>query len=192
MKGENHLDTFFGFTMFFFILFLLICLVITLLIGIFVYRDAQRHRMNAAMWAFVAVFTPGFVGLIIYLILREDQPLHQCMHCGYPVREDYVRCPQCGSPLKNQCDACEYSLEHDWKVCPRCGKPVLPNKHTTGILVEKEKGIGKILIVLIAVPLVILIVLIAVMYFNVVKEILKAQNTIENYWFDSIWQNIIS
>ena len=54
---------------------LLCTLAIPLLIGILVYRDAdQRVDCNPWLWALIAALAPSFVGLIIYLVIREDYP----------------------------------------------------------------------------------------------------------------------
>lgn len=45
-----------------------------IMIGVYVYRDAERRRMNATLWTLVAVFTPGLTGFIIYLLVRGDYP----------------------------------------------------------------------------------------------------------------------
>lgn len=49
---------------------------IPILIGVFVYRDASKREDCAAwLWALVAALAPSFVGVIIYLIIRNDYPL---------------------------------------------------------------------------------------------------------------------
>ncbi len=57
---------FWGFWGFFFIW------AIFLVIGYFVYQDAEKHGMNGVLW-FILVIIPwiGFFSLILYLIIRE-------------------------------------------------------------------------------------------------------------------------
>ena len=59
------------------ILLVALCvLAIPLLIGILVYRDAdKRVDCNPWLWALIAALAPSLVGLIIYLIIRGDYPL---------------------------------------------------------------------------------------------------------------------
>lgn len=84
------------------LLSLLFRIGIAALIGGFVYQDAVKRNMNAVLWTLIAVFVPGFIGLIIYLIVRTDYRKNlNCSFCGYPIQENYVRCPQCGSVLRN-------------------------------------------------------------------------------------------
>lgn len=47
---------------------------IPILIGVYVYKDAESRRMNATLWTLVAVFAPGLTGLIIYLLVCRDYP----------------------------------------------------------------------------------------------------------------------
>lgn len=54
----------------------LFALVIPLVIGILVYKDAdKRVDCNPWLWALIAALAPSLVGLIIYLIIRGDYPL---------------------------------------------------------------------------------------------------------------------
>ena len=59
-----------------FLLVFLCALAIPLLVGILVYRDAdKRVDCNPWLWALIAALAPSFVGLIIYLIIRGDYQL---------------------------------------------------------------------------------------------------------------------
>ena len=51
---------------------------------------------------------------------RELMKYGECGRCGYPVQDDYVMCPNCGSQLKNVCPHCERPLNPEWSVCPYC------------------------------------------------------------------------
>ena len=52
----------------------IIIIIITYLIGIglavWVYNDAKKRDMNAAVWLLIVLLT-SFIGCIIYLIVRE-------------------------------------------------------------------------------------------------------------------------
>lgn len=55
---------------------LLISVGIPLIIGVVVYRDAnKRVDCSPWLWALVAALVPSFVGVVIYLIIRNDYPL---------------------------------------------------------------------------------------------------------------------
>ena len=68
------------------IILLVLMVMLPIAIGIYVYRDAKNRSMNAALWTLVAIFAPGFIGLIIYLVVRSE---HSALHC-----------PQCSAPVK--------------------------------------------------------------------------------------------
>lgn len=60
---------------------------IPLIVGILVYRDAnKRVDCSPWLWALVAALVPSFIGLIIYAIIRRDYPLkseYQGFNGGY-------------------------------------------------------------------------------------------------------------
>jgi hypothetical protein len=65
-----------------FLLFIMLIIVFSLavpiLIGVFVYRDAARRQdCSPILWALVAALVPACIGLIVYLIIRNDYPLKQ-------------------------------------------------------------------------------------------------------------------
>ena len=54
------------------ILFVMLCflfsLLLPILIGVFVYKDAKKRNMDAVLWTVIAIFAPGFIGLIIFTV----------------------------------------------------------------------------------------------------------------------------
>ena len=156
------------------LVFPLICCVV---IGVFVYRDASRRRMNKVLWALVAALTPAFVGLIIYLIVRESGSGLQCPQCGGPVAPQYAVCPQCGFRLRENCPQCGAAVEVGWKICPQCAAPLPP----TSAPVKTEKSpLGRMLLTMIALFL-ILAVLLAVVGLMAFGSGSTSMNTIYNY-----------
>ena len=135
-------------------------LAIPILIGVYVWRDANRRGMNAPLWTIVAVLAPGFIGLIIYLLVRGSWSDLRCPACGGPVREDFARCPRCGAKLKASCPSCSAPVEAGWKVCPHCGSPLAGAEADVAAPVrEKDRGLGKILLVVILIPVLLILVL---------------------------------
>ena len=104
--------------------YLAVFLCIPLLIGVYVYRDAARRGMNAALWTVVAVLAPAFTGLIVYLLARGAAPALKCPQCGAAVTDAYAVCPACGARLRAVCPGCGAPVEPGWKVCPRCAAPL--------------------------------------------------------------------
>lgn len=139
-----------------FILFpvLLVLLLVPILIGIYVYRDAKRRQMNAPVWTIVAVLAPTFIGLIIYLLVRSNYADLSCPKCGTPVAGEYVVCPQCGTLLRPACPSCRTPVEPDWKVCPKCAAPLPEEARQAAPPVRrKDSSLWKLLIVIILIPL---------------------------------------
>ena len=134
---------------------------IPILVGVYVFQDARRRGMNAALWTLIAVLVPMLAGFIIYLLVRGNYPDLKCPQCGSPVRETYVSCPQCGARLKASCPNCSAPVEPDWKVCPRCASPLSQNDPNIQTPIrKKDRGLGVVLGVVVVVPLAVLLILI--------------------------------
>jgi len=112
-------------------------------IPIWVYRDAKKRGMNPLGWALVVFFANGFVGFIIYLVIRgpllEEEEIYytpptvksrggintiRCPHCKELVDRGYAHCPHCGERLKEDCPYCHKPIEPEWKRCAHCGEPI--------------------------------------------------------------------
>lgn len=143
------------------VLFLTLLIALPILLGVYVYRDATRRGMNAVLWTLLAVFAPGLVGLIIYLLVRNNYSDATCQKCGKPVRESFAVCPHCGTPLKEHCGNCNGILESGWSNCPHCGTPIPEEqKKVLSRPPKKDKGLTRLLLLLIAIPFVLCILLI--------------------------------
>ncbi len=57
-----------------FLLFVIFILIAPILIGIYVYRDAQRlENGDPLLWALVAALTPFYIGLFAYVLINSDK-----------------------------------------------------------------------------------------------------------------------
>lgn len=136
-------------------------ILVPLLLGIFVYRDAKSRGMNAILWAFASALCPSFLGLIAYLLVRNNYSNWKCPRCGGPVQESFTACPQCGAKLKASCSHCGGAIEKDWQVCPHCATPLdWTDRDFTPPVQPKEKGLGKVILLVILVPLLLLMMLV--------------------------------
>jgi RNA polymerase subunit RPABC4/transcription elongation factor Spt4 len=97
--------------------------VIAAVVAAYVYRDAKERGLDPWLWATVAAFVPYFIGLIIYLVLRQSAR-RRCSKCGRFLQNDFSNCPYCGEPVSLTCPQCGQAVAHDWKVCPRCAVPL--------------------------------------------------------------------
>ena len=126
--------------MFTIVALLIVCLYALSIVWIS--RDARLRGLAPMKWMIIGLI-PG-AGLIAYLLLRppmlamdrDEQELEvalkqrelmkygECAQCGYPVKEDYILCPNCQTQLRNMCSNCSKPLEPSWPVCPYCTAPV--------------------------------------------------------------------
>ncbi|MFX1588035.1 MAG: hypothetical protein ACFFC1_07770 [Promethearchaeota archaeon] len=53
------------------LVFILIPFIILSFIAIWVYRDAKKKSINAAIWVIIIWIIPFFIGVIIYFIMRD-------------------------------------------------------------------------------------------------------------------------
>jgi RNA polymerase subunit RPABC4/transcription elongation factor Spt4 len=89
----------------------------------YVYRDARRRGMNAALWTFlVIVLFPAylFIGFVIYFLVREPLPFH-CPQCGSMVSARFNYCPGCKYNLHPACPQCAREVRDTDRYCPYCG-----------------------------------------------------------------------
>lgn len=143
------------------IVFMVIAMGIPALIGAYVYRDAAGRGLNRLLWAFVAALTPSFIGLIIYLLVRSGRPDLKCPSCAADVAEHFTVCPRCGARLKASCAHCGFPAEPDWAVCPKCASPLPASDESVAAPVRrKDTALWKILLVVIALPILLLIFLV--------------------------------
>jgi len=96
--------------------------IIWILICVWVYRDAESRGMSGVLWLLIVLIT-SIVGLIIYVIIREDKkPRHlPPQQRGYPPpQQQYQYPPQ--QRTGNFCKNCGAGLEAGAKFCPGCGQ----------------------------------------------------------------------
>lgn len=145
-----------------FLLTTVLSVTLPVLVGIYVYKDARRRGMNAVLWALLSAFAPGFVGLIIYLLVRTDSSRIRCKSCNNLIKESFAVCPHCGTSLKEHCHTCNNVLESGWANCPQCGTEIPEDQKTLlNIMPKKDKGLKWLLMVLIVIPVLLLSILIA-------------------------------
>lgn len=135
------------------IIMVLLLVSIPVFLGIFVYQDAKARGMEPLLWALIAVFAPGFIGLIIYLVARRDHVTLRCPQCGGEVQENFVSCPVCGQKLSASCGQCGTALRPEWKLCPTCGSEITETTPFTPPIVSSPPGSRKLVYWVIAVIL---------------------------------------
>lgn len=131
-------------------------LVLPILIGVYVYRDANSRGMNAALWTLIAALAPSGIGLIIYLVVRSDYNSFECPNCKAPILEEYSSCPKCGTSLKAKCTNCGKAIASGWQNCAHCGELVPADAMIPTLPKRKDNGLGKILVAVILIPVLII------------------------------------
>jgi len=46
---------------------------------------------------------------------------NKCYNCGFPIKDDYLNCPNCGAKLKEKCEHCGALKPIHLQFCPYCG-----------------------------------------------------------------------
>lgn len=105
-----------------FLIFIVLIILVPVVIGILVLRDADRRGLSR-VWALAAALIPSFLGLIAYLIVSsQHKPKIQCPECKNQIDKGYHNCPHCGYKLQETCPQCNRDIAAEWKLCPHCGK----------------------------------------------------------------------
>lgn len=81
----------------------IIAIIISILIAIWVYKDAEKRGSSGALWLIIVILT-GIIGLIIWLVIRppiggkpgQQHPKRMCPGCGREIPPDAQVCPYCG------------------------------------------------------------------------------------------------
>lgn len=145
--------------------------IIPIIIGVYVYRDATARGMNALLWTLVAMLVPSLVGVIIYLIVRENYSALSCANCGERVSSSFAACPSCGNPLKEKCPSCGAVVEPHYKVCPSCSA-TLNQYHTPAHEPQTVKrGNGLLVLAIIGAVLFPIILVLFGMFFFMISDV---------------------
>lgn len=124
-------------------------------------NDLTRRpaSLKLKIFSLALVMVGNVFGFVIYLIIRpattyeekDQEDLERklvesqvksfyCKACEFPVREDFVLCPNCLKKLKNVCQVCTKLIEVNWLACPYCGFNRL-NLPQTGPILNLEKPV---------------------------------------------------
>lgn len=131
-------------------------------IAAYVYRDARMRGLNAWLWTLVAIFVPGFIGLIIYLMVRGQNQNRVCPYCHRTVESGHLHCPYCGHQLKENCPHCQGLIEPSWTRCAHCGGE-LNAAAWSGAQPKREshRGIYLIIVLIVIVPILLVALILA-------------------------------
>ena len=102
----------------------------TLLLAVWVFRDARRRDFLPAMWGLLTLIG-NVVAWLVYMLVRTRGVGSRCPRCGTSLRMGFAYCPACGAQVRRSCPACGHAAEDGWKVCPYCGRE-LPKRAEEG------------------------------------------------------------
>jgi len=112
--------------------FSLLFFIIWIVVIVWVYKDAEQRRMNGVLWALL-VFIGNLIGLLIYLIVRQDHPLPApgkttatasaiCCPPASPAATPEAKPVAMPEAKPAQlCPSCQKPVEKDFAYCPHCG-----------------------------------------------------------------------
>lgn len=100
-----------------------VVLILHIALGVYVYKDAPKYKMDRLLWVLIVVLVPNLMGLIIYLIVRSNKRTTKvCVGCGNNIDKDFKVCPYCSHDTTMHCKNCGKEINEDWVVCPYCKK----------------------------------------------------------------------
>ena len=77
------------------------CLAAFILALGYVYGDARRRGMRAALWTLASAFVPNLIGFLLFFLMRKPL-LAPCASCGHGVEPGQTFCPACGQPARSE------------------------------------------------------------------------------------------
>lgn len=110
---------------------LAINLILAVITGFFIYKDARARDYNWLMWTLLPVmvfFSPSVSGSVlillmlvgIYLFSRPKGDLIHCPHCKKRIHSVLAFCPFCRNSVKRECLKCHETVEWEATRCPHC------------------------------------------------------------------------
>ena len=104
-------------------------------------NDLSRRpgTLKMKVFSLALVIVGNIFGFVVYLVIRPHETYEEkiqsdlerklvesqinnlyCRACEFPVKEDFIVCPNCLKKLKNVCTNCKNLLEVNWLACPYC------------------------------------------------------------------------
>jgi len=90
-----------------------------LLIG-YISRDVKRRNMSAGLWMLIVLVIPGFIGAIVYFMLRQPM-LTRCPSCSTEIESSFHFCPECQFQMAPVCGQCYRGVQITDVYCVNCG-----------------------------------------------------------------------
>lgn len=75
-----------------------LALLATVLLCVWLYKDAQSRGQSGALWVLIAIFASPLVGLLLYFLVGRKDRRVPCAACGWYVAPGARYCEHCGAP----------------------------------------------------------------------------------------------
>lgn len=98
-------------------------MVYWVLVALWVYADAEKSKLNKAIWGIISLFT-NLAGLSVYLIYKQNN--QTCFKCGAVQDRSNIYCTSCGTKISETCDACNSVIGPQDAFCKNCGAKLIP------------------------------------------------------------------
>lgn len=99
----------------------IIILIYWIGLSLWVYRDANRRKEKAELWALLTLVT-NIIGLIIYTMFKQTNNI--CYKCGAIQSKKNVFCTACGTQINKKCDKCGNIVDKKDCYCSSCGNKI--------------------------------------------------------------------
>lgn len=110
---------------------LIVKVVIAVILGFLLYRDARGRDFSWSFWTFipiVIVISPSLLFSVLvmiligvfYLVLRPKGQMLNCPRCGKKIHEILTVCPFCQKDAKKECLHCHEPVPWEAEQCPYC------------------------------------------------------------------------
>lgn len=111
----------------------------SLLLAVWVFRDARRRDFLPAMWGLLTLIG-NVVAWLVYMLVRSRGMGSRCPRCGTALRGEFAYCPACGLQVHRACASCGRAAKDGWKICPYCGTelPESPGTNANGEAPEEK------------------------------------------------------
>ncbi len=84
----------------FFIVLFAFVMISTIIISVWVYKDAKQRGLNALLWAILVFIIGNFGGLILYLLVGRTQNNVVCSKCNSTTSGNGIFCSTCGEKIE--------------------------------------------------------------------------------------------
>lgn len=117
--SEEAAWTFFGLGLTVCIIMLIIPLILAILVGIWMYKDAEKRGKQGALWLILLILMTLFLNIIGFIIILVIWLVVRPPIGGAPVQQ--VQQPQQPAPGR-ACPNCGRAIPTDARTCPYCAK----------------------------------------------------------------------